>query len=373
MYPSCLRRRAMSSFIREVGIEQESCIARLALRIRLSMSAMGSVSTFGSSLLPARLRHARDGALVGELPQADAAEPELTEDRARAAAAAAARVLAHLEPLLAALLDTKRRLRHSLAVPSLGRERQAEAAQERERVGVRCRRSRDRDVQAPDRRDRVVVDLREDDLLADAERVVAAAVERLGVQPPEVANPRQRDRHEPVEELVHHRAAQRHLGADRHPLAQLETRDRLARAADLCALAGDRGQLLDRRVERLRVGLRVADAHVERDLLDARDLHDRGDPELVLQPGAELALVERLQTRRVGLGDRAHRSTSSPQPARLQTRTRTIWPFTSFSLVPTRVGSLQTGQTSITFETGTGAAFSTMPPGAICVPPIREA
>src|ERR671914_483483 len=50
--------------------------------------------------------------------------------------------------------------------------------------------------------DAVVVDLREDDLLADAERVVAAAVERARAQPAEVAQARQGDRDQPVEELV---------------------------------------------------------------------------------------------------------------------------------------------------------------------------
>ena len=39
---------------------------------------------------------------------------------------------------------------------------------------------------------------------------------------------------------------------------------------DLRALPRDHGQLLDRVVERLRVRLRLADAHVDGDLLDAR-------------------------------------------------------------------------------------------------------
>src|SRR3954463_744180 len=49
------------------------------------------------SLLPRALGHARDDALVGELPQADAAEPELLVHGARTPAAIAARVVAHLE------------------------------------------------------------------------------------------------------------------------------------------------------------------------------------------------------------------------------------------------------------------------------------
>jgi hypothetical protein len=59
----------------------------LALRMRVSMSAIGSVST--ASLLPAGLRHAGDHALVRKLAQADAAEAELAENGAGTAAAVA--------------------------------------------------------------------------------------------------------------------------------------------------------------------------------------------------------------------------------------------------------------------------------------------
>src|SRR4029079_9603285 len=38
-----------------------------------------------------------------------------------------------------------------------------------------------------------------------------------------------------------------------------------------------------------------------------------------------------------------------------------------------RVGSLHVGQTSITFDTETADGRSMIPPGAICVPPMREA
>src|SRR6187551_879600 len=108
--------------MRDVGISAVSCIALLALRILVSMSAIGSVSI--SLLLPAALRHAGDGALMRELAQADPAQAELLEDRARAPAAVAARVLAHLEALLALLLDDERGLGHALRVlPCFGRER----------------------------------------------------------------------------------------------------------------------------------------------------------------------------------------------------------------------------------------------------------
>src|SRR3954463_249620 len=86
--------RAISSLSLEFGISARSCSALLALRMRVSMSATGSVSM--GSPLPRALRHAGDHALVGELPQTDAAEPELLEHGARAAALVAAGVRTRL-------------------------------------------------------------------------------------------------------------------------------------------------------------------------------------------------------------------------------------------------------------------------------------
>src|SRR5262245_9788837 len=156
----------------------------------------------------------------------------------------------------------------SPSVPPLAvaAERQAESLEQRAGMVVGLGGGRDRHVETADLLNVVVVDLREDDLLADAERVVAASVERSGVEPAEVADARKRDRDQPVEELVHARAAERDLRTDRHALADLELRDRLAGLAHLGALPGDDRQLLDRGVELLGVVLRLADAHVERDL-----------------------------------------------------------------------------------------------------------
>src|SRR3954463_4939289 len=274
-------------------------------------------------------------------------------------------------PCTSGVAVASRRARSSpLLIPSfaVGRERQAECPQQREGVLVVLGARRDRHVEPADLLDVVVVDLREDELLADAEREVAAPVERARVEAAEVADLGQRDRDEAVEELVHPRAAQRHARTDGHPLAQLELRNRLAGAPDLGALAGDRGQLLDGGVEQLRLGLRLADAHVERDLLDARRLHDRAEPELLLEARPDLILVLLLQARRVRVGYGAHvRLISSPHC--LQTRTRTDRSLTTFSIVPTRVGLPHTGQTTITFETGSGAANSTIPPGVMPPPP----
>src|SRR6266545_3401925 len=93
-----------------------------------------------------------------------------------------------------------------LLLPSVRREGHAEPAQERERLVVRLRGGRDRDVEAANLLDVVVVDLGEDELLTDTEGEVASAVERARVQPTEITNAGQRNRDEPVEELVHARA-----------------------------------------------------------------------------------------------------------------------------------------------------------------------
>src|SRR5438876_811262 len=133
----------MFSFSREVGIVAVSCNALLALRMRVSMSAIGSVSisqtstpisnptrgkceAFFTASLPGALGHAGDHARVGELPQADAAEPELLEDRARAPAPVAARVGANLVALRTGGLGDHRLLGHysdSLLLSANGRPR----------------------------------------------------------------------------------------------------------------------------------------------------------------------------------------------------------------------------------------------------------
>src|SRR5919197_1319764 len=97
MYPSSLSRRAISSLTREVGIWAVSWSALLALRMRASMSAIGSVSIAS----PGALRHARDHARVGEIAQADPAQPELPVDGPGSAAPIAPVVAPRFEALRA--------------------------------------------------------------------------------------------------------------------------------------------------------------------------------------------------------------------------------------------------------------------------------
>src|SRR5512145_2211356 len=159
-------------------------------------------------------------------------------------------------------------LARSLSTP----ERHAQVREQRLGVVVALGGRADGHVHAGDLLHLVVVDLGEDDLLADAERVVAAAVEGLGRGAAEVAHAWQRDVHEPVEELPHAVAAQGHRGADRLALAQLEVRDRLLRLADDRLLAGDGRQLLGRLLEQLLVLRRLAQTDVHHDLGQVRHL-----------------------------------------------------------------------------------------------------
>src|SRR5262249_24654734 len=102
-------------------------------------------------------------------------------------------------------------------------------------------------------------------------------------------------------------------------------------------------------------------------------LHDRREPELLLQLRPQLVVVPLLQARHVCLRDGHQRSSSWRQPSRLQTRTLTMPSLPSRVSMPTRVGSLHVGQTTITLPTGTAIGREMIPPGAICVPPIRLA
>src|SRR5262249_35934285 len=138
-------------------------------------------------------------------------------------------------------------------------------------VGLRA--GADRDVHAPDIGGLVVIDLGEDDVLLDADGVVAAPVKALGRQPAEIAHARQCDVDQAVDELVHARLAQRHLAADRWAVTHLERGDRFPGLGDHRLLAGDEPEVGGRRLDLLAVVDAFADAHVDDDLLQHRHLH----------------------------------------------------------------------------------------------------
>src|SRR3954471_13985278 len=331
----------MFALILEWGIVTRSWYAWLALRRRVSMSAIGSVMVIGcqtllavvpagrsrqafgeaSNWLPGSLGNAGQFATVRHLADAHPAQPELAVDGLRPPATLAAGVRAHRELRLARRLEDQRLLRHGSALL----EREAQQLQQRPALVVRLRGGHDGDVHAPRAIDPVLVDLVEHRLLGEPERVVAVAVELAPVESAEVTDTRQCDRQQPVEELPHPVVAQGHLRADRHALAQLELRDRLGRAAHLRLLAGDGGQVLDRAVDELGVAGGLADTHVDHDLDQTGDLHRVAVVELLAQLADDLVAVPLLEAERYFLGGRRRHHRSLP----LRRGTRTFWPLSS--------------------------------------------
>src|SRR4051794_30618990 len=106
---------ASASLSFEEGMRTSSCIATLPLRMRVSMSAIGSVIVIAAS--PARLGDAGDLAGVRHVAEADAAEPELAVHRLRSPALPAARVGAHLVLGLPLLLLDQCLLGHYFLLP----------------------------------------------------------------------------------------------------------------------------------------------------------------------------------------------------------------------------------------------------------------
>src|SRR5690606_28343566 len=96
--------------------------------------------------------------------------------------------------------------------------------------------------------------------------VVALAVERPRREAAKIADTRNRDVDQPVQELVHPLPPQRHLAADRKALADLEARHGDARLRRHGLLPRDAREIAHRVLEHLAVRKRLADAHVYRDL-----------------------------------------------------------------------------------------------------------
>src|SRR5205807_5046571 len=130
-------------------------------------------------------------------------------------------------------------------------------------------------------------------------------------------------------------------------LTQLEGGDRLAGLGHHGLLAVDHRQVLDHVLEQRGLLGGGAHAHVDHDLLEARDLHDVGQLQVGLELGAHLGVVAFLETR-------GHRSV----PHFLQTRTLRPW---SSTRKPMRVAP-HVEHTTATLETGSGMSLSMIPP-----------
>src|SRR3954464_2591080 len=236
----------MDAFSLDAGIATSTCPTIWALRMRTSMSAMGSLMlivfpyqlalmTPGTSPLSARsrsllrprpnLRYTPRGLPVSaqrlRRRTGEASRGIFCSwSRATSLASSVARLLCSTSKRAARfalnfstvfLRFWLRSVSASLAMPdSSVLERETERGEQCARLVVVFRRGGDCDVHAPQRVDLVVFDLGEDDLFLEAQVVVAAAVEGAVRDAAKVADARHRDIHQAVEELVHARTAQRH-------------------------------------------------------------------------------------------------------------------------------------------------------------------
>src|SRR5579875_143520 len=234
-------------------------------------------------------------------------------------------------------------------------EGEPEGVEEGAPLGVVAGRGADRDVHPTCGIDAVVVDLGEDELLAQPEGVVAPAVEGAGGQAPEVPDARDGQRDQPVEELPRPIPAQGDLGADGHPLAQLEAGDGLAGAGHHGLLARDDLEVAYRSLDQRGLLGRLADTHVHDDLLEPGRLHDVAQAQLLLELGAHDGVVALLQPRLHAYRCAGHRSAPHFR------HTRSLRPCSS-KRIPTRVGRPHEVHTTATAATGNGMSLSMMPP-----------
>src|SRR5690606_25908137 len=235
-------------------------------------------------------------------------------------------------------------------------EREAERFQQGARFGVGLRGRGDRDVHAAHGVDLVVIDFREDDLFLDAHVEVATAVERLARDTAEIADARQRDVDQAIEELEHLGATQGHLAADRPTVADLERGHGHAALGHDRLLAGDLGHVGDRIFKDLLVGGGLTHTHVQGDLGDARHFHRILVAELLGQRRDDFFFVELFKPG--GHFCIPQASTASP----LERNTRSLRPSSS-TLTPTRSPLPEAGLNSITLEIWIGASRSITPPG----------
>src|SRR5690606_27063455 len=142
-----------------------------------------------------------------------------------AAAASSARFVAYF--LTSSRRFCSRSIMQVLAIRPSVSKREVERGQQCACFVVSFSRGGNRDVHAAECIDLVVFDLRENDLLTNTHVVVAATIERLRGEATEVANSRNGDGHQAIEEFVHALSTQRHLATQRITDTNLEAGNRL--------------------------------------------------------------------------------------------------------------------------------------------------
>src|SRR5579883_2098305 len=308
IYPSRLRMPAMLSLSLEWGILTWGSNAELALRIRVSMSEMGSFIE-----LPACLGDTRDKARQGGFAEGHARATELAQITVAAAAhraavdhphrAGVARQLREAGVIFlrfefgaqgGVLFDRLGLLivafdpgcfchvkNSGLRLGGFGAgldflglafgEGHAHEFKQFEGVFVVAGAGHNRDIHALLALNLVQLDFRKNGLVPDAQRVVTAAVERAGRQPAEIADSRQGRRDQAVKEFIHRVTAQGNVAADGLALAQLEIGDAVPGFADRGLPAGDQREIFGCVVNRAFFERR-AHPHVHHDLFHPGNL-----------------------------------------------------------------------------------------------------
>src|SRR4051794_27123097 len=251
--------------------------------MRVRKSAIGSVCIVFLWLLPTGFHDAGNFTLERHAAETDTAHFKFANEGARAAANAATIAHTNLELGLLEGLSDFCSACHLLCYPRSA-QRKAETLEELAAFFVSVRGCGQSDVHALDLVDSRVINFGKNQLIFQTQRVVAAAVERVGWQTTKIANTRQNYVAEAVDEFVHLIAAQSDRAADGHALADLEIGDRLLGSRDDRLLSGDLAKFHSGGVQQLGVlaGLAEADVHGDfrkfrhgHDVLPAKMLHQR--------------------------------------------------------------------------------------------------
>src|SRR3989338_8953880 len=235
-------------------------------------------------------------------------------------------------------------------------EREFESTQQGATFIIRTGSGGQGNVQTAQSIDLVVVDFREDDLLFHAHAVVATTIEGLGIQAAEVANPRQGDRDQTIQELVHTLTTQGHFDADRPAFTDFEARDGFPSVSHYDFLTGDLFQIGNRVLDDFLITDRLAQTHVQGDLGNARNFHHVSQLKLFFQRGRDFLPVNLFQSCHGLLPSSVQASTAFW----VDLKTRIFLP--SSTLKPTRSALLVSPLKMATLEVCRGASFSTIPP-----------
>src|SRR5580704_523464 len=333
--------RAISSFSLEAGISTFWWRALIALRMRVSMSATGSVNLIVLLLLrcpfaPRSAENLRQPASLAEwschsalptnLYQDDFETPGISPRKARLRKHRRqspnlrrnARGRPHTwqrlclrEENLGFLASFTRfavvamypfkssHEMHDSFIRSIGPERHSQMLQQSPSlvIGPGC--SHNGDVHALLFVDFRVINFREDQLVVQSEGVIAPAIERLRGHSTEVTHPGQHHADQPVIKFVHAVAAQGDHGANWHAFAYFESGDRFLGPRGHRLLAGNLTQFVSRRIHELGVLGGIAHPHVDYDLVQTRYRHRILEIEFLHQRGSDFLMKTLFQPRRL--------------------------------------------------------------------------